>query len=303
MPTAAVDTELSTIRDMLNEDMFVSNIRRHRFEWEMACACMDMIGDALLAIDAFDGEPNSAGRAYLQVYGLFQAFFLQQHSIQSLAAALKIDGLKVGDDPDLKELRELRNKYFGHPFKHDVPKPTTYHGLTRITVTGDEITGWTYPEFSTETIIVSASIAKQAEGAVRVLMQLRQRLEAKRKDYILKFDGKQLPTDRRGYEFEKLYLWALQPNDDAAALAGIAQEMLAKTLKEIKAGIQERYESSDTIRTIEKAEFCLQHMRKSIERGTRGDRFEDEIYMNALRQAYDEIVEACVEINQVFEVA
>jgi hypothetical protein len=132
-----------------------------------------MIGDTQLAIDAFDGKPVSAGQAYLEVYGLFQAFFLQQHALENLAAALNLSELEVLDDPSMKEVRELRNKYVGHPFKYDVPKPTTYHGLTRITVTDDEITGWTYPGFSTEPINVSASIAKQAGGATRVLGQLR----------------------------------------------------------------------------------------------------------------------------------
>jgi hypothetical protein len=300
-----VDTEIQAIRDVVNEGVFVNNIERHGFEWDMACASMDMIGDAQLAIDAFDDKPASAGQRYLEVYGLFQAFFLQQHAIKDLAAALRLADLKVLDDPDMKEVRELRNKYVGHPSKHDVPKPTTYHGLTRITVTSDEITGWTFPRFRTETISISASIAKQAQAAVRVLKQLQQRLEDKRKDYILKFDGKELPTDYHTYEFEKLYLWALQPKSDTAALADIAQKMLERTLKDMKDGIEERYSEpegvGDLVRTIEKAEFCLEHMRTSISRGARADSFEDEVYMDALKQAYEEIVEACAAINETFK--
>jgi hypothetical protein len=70
---------------------------------------------------------------------------------------------------------------FGHPSKHEWEKTTAYHGITRITVTKDEITGWTYnPRFGTETISINASIAKQTEGATRVLGQLRHELEAKR---------------------------------------------------------------------------------------------------------------------------
>jgi len=101
-------------------------------------------------------------------------------------------------------------------------------------------------------------------------------------------------------------MWAIQPKADGAVLADFAQEIVAKTLKEMKAGIEERYAESfgvDPIRTIEKAEICLEHMRKSISRGTGSDSFEDEIYMDALRKAYDEIVEACIAINQVFKMA
>jgi hypothetical protein len=41
-------------------------------------------------------------------------------------------------------VRDLRNKYVGHPSnrKRDRQSPTTYHGLTRVTVTSAEITGW-----------------------------------------------------------------------------------------------------------------------------------------------------------------
>jgi hypothetical protein len=171
---------------MLSADIFTDNIQRHGLEWEMACACMDMIGDAQLAIDAFNRKPVSEGQRYLEVYGLFQAFFLQQDAIVNLAAALKLSEIKVFEDPDFTVVRPLRNRYFGHPSKHDWAKSTTYHGLTRVTVTSDEITGWTYdPRFSTETISINASISKQAEGATRVLGRLRHELEAKREDFML----------------------------------------------------------------------------------------------------------------------
>ena len=186
MTTSDVNTELRAIRDMLSADIFIDNIQRHGLEWEMACASMDMIGDSQLAIDAFNRKPVSEGQRYLEVYGLFQAFFLQQDAIVNLAAALKLSEIKVFEDPDFSVVRPLRNRYFGHPSKHDWAKPTTYHGLTRVTVTSEEITVWTYDtRFSTETISMNASIAKQTEGATRVLGQLRHELEAKRKDYML----------------------------------------------------------------------------------------------------------------------
>jgi hypothetical protein len=158
------------------------------------CACQSLImcrvelpcsADAQLAIDAFNRKPLSEGQRYLEVYGIFQAFFLQQDAIVNLAAALKLSEIKVFDDPDFSVVRALRNRYFGHASKHDWEKPTTYHGLTRVTVTSDEITGWTYdPRFSTQTISINASISRQAEGATRVLGQLRHELEAKREDYM-----------------------------------------------------------------------------------------------------------------------
>jgi hypothetical protein len=60
----------------------------------------------------------------------------------NLAAALMCSEVEIFKDPDMGPVRELRNKYFGHPSKRDRPPPTTYHGLSRITVTSDEITDW-----------------------------------------------------------------------------------------------------------------------------------------------------------------
>jgi hypothetical protein len=190
-----VNTELRTIRNMLTADISTDNILRHG-EFDMAVACMDMIGDTQLAIDAFDRRPASEGQGhvevygqrYLEVHGLFQAIFLQQDGIRHLAAALNLSKIDVFKDPDLGDLRELRNKYFGHPSNYTPDRkkiPATYHGLTRVTVTRDEITAWTYtyPRFSTETISIKASIAKQAKGATRVLERLLHELDAKQKDY------------------------------------------------------------------------------------------------------------------------
>jgi hypothetical protein len=141
-----VDTELRTLRASLNDGIFINNIQRHGFEWKMACASMDMIGDAQLAIDAFGRKPVSDGQRsdvyeqrYLEVYGLFQAIFLQQDAIRDLAAALKLSKINPFKDPDFSIVRDWRNRYFGHPSKHDPSKherekTTTYHGLTRVTV-------------------------------------------------------------------------------------------------------------------------------------------------------------------------
>ena len=120
----------------------------------------------------------------MEVYGLFQAIFLQQDAIVDLAAALDLSAIEPFDDPDFSGVRDLRNRFFGHPSEHKWKKTTTHHGLTRLTVTSDEITGWTRdPRFSTEAISMNAWIAKQADGATRVLGQLRHELEAKREDY------------------------------------------------------------------------------------------------------------------------
>lgn len=304
MATSEVDSEIRAIRDMVNGAVFVNNIDRHGFLWDMACASMDMVGDSQLAIDAFGARPANAGQRYLEIYGLFQAIFLQQDAVVNLLAALKSARLKISDDPDMGAVRVLRNKYFGHPSKSDRPAPTTYHGISRMTVHSAEITGWTYPGFSTEVINVNDVVEQQGRGASRVLGLLRQELEVKRKEYVMRFDGKELDTDTRIYEFGKLYAWAIEPNGDTRAMAGICLDTVDEAIAAIGAGVAERYAepgyAGDLMRTLEKASFCIQHIRRAMASGGSGD-FEDEVYMDALQKAYQEIVEICASINEEFK--
>ena len=49
-------TKIRAIRDLFTKGIFIYNLQRDGFEWDMAVASMDMIGDTQLAIDAFDNE-------------------------------------------------------------------------------------------------------------------------------------------------------------------------------------------------------------------------------------------------------
>jgi len=304
MTVATVDSEMHLVRDLVNDGVLFGNREKLGFVWDMVCASMDMVGDAQLAIDSFGGRPTNDGQGYLEIYGLFQAFFLQQDALANLVAGLNLD--KIDEfDTHFRSIRELRNKYFGHPSKRDRPAPTTYHGLSRMTVGRGEITAWTYPNFSVETIDIAATIKQQARGALSTLEDLYQRLTEKRKKYVMTFDGQTLPTDRRGYEFEKLGVWAVDPNGDRAALARISLGVIHEELAKIKEGIEARYddasEPGDVMRMIQKARFCADHLSDAMARRIDNE-FENEIYVDALRQTHDELIELCAAINKDFAI-
>lgn len=298
-----VASEMEKLREISNAPIFIYNLKRHGFLWDMVCASMDMIGDSQLAIDAFGGSTTDDGQAYLEIYGLFQAMFLQQDALVNLTAGLKLGNLRVFDDPDMGRVRELRNKYFGHPTKRDRPGPTTYHGLTRMTVTTAEITGWTYPVFATETIRVANIVKQQEQGAIRILQKLIRGLEAKMEAYMAKFDGKALPINDHGYEFQKLYGWAIDPGGNDAMMADVSLDYLEQTVDKIDTGVKERYEDADGFggitRMIEKVQFCIAHTRAAMSSSPESG-FEREVYLDSLEQTYKNIVEICKEINASF---
>jgi hypothetical protein len=117
------------------------------------------------------------------------------------------------------------------------------------------------------------------------------------------FDGQTLPTDDHGYEFEKIGVWAVDPNGDRVVMAQISLNIMREELVKIKEGIEARYdngdEPGDVMRTIKKAGFCVDHLGDAMTRRVNNE-FENEIYVDALRQAYSEITEMCAAINEDF---
>jgi len=77
--------------------------------------------------------------------------------------------------------------------------------------------------------------------------------------------------------------------------AGACESVLRESVE--REAIAPRNRDSAAGVLIGKAEFYLRHVRDSMTRG--GSRsFEDEVYMDALQKAYEEIVEACSAINR-----
>jgi tetratricopeptide (TPR) repeat protein len=128
--------ELETkIRDLINEPRKRHLLRNQGYSWSQLCASLDAIGDSQLAIEAFPiaGTERDRGALYLSIYGLLQACFLQQDSIQHLGEAL---GLKESykDHSQLLTIRELRNDAVGHPTKRNPKPPHRYCSISRMSM-------------------------------------------------------------------------------------------------------------------------------------------------------------------------
>lgn len=86
--------------------------------WNQFCASLYAIEDAQMAIDAYWREPypQSKSMQYLMLYGLLQAYFVQQDTAKGILESLTSQILDFKDDyPELYEVRELRNDTIGHP--------------------------------------------------------------------------------------------------------------------------------------------------------------------------------------------
>jgi len=131
----------SSIHDLMNQVRdFVNNPRKHyqlrqsTGLFSQLVSALDTIEDAEEAIKSFPTITiGSTGTLYLGIYGLLQAMFLQQDAAIHLCEALNIQE-SLANYPKLKEIREIRNDSIGHPTKRDRPKPTSYHQISRVSM-------------------------------------------------------------------------------------------------------------------------------------------------------------------------
>lgn len=306
MTTRTITDICGDIRNIANKAIFIQNIKRHGFNWDLTWAAMDTIEDTELAIDSFEEKSpkSSQGNEYLRVYGLFQAIYMQQDGVRNLAEGLSLPTPDISSDPKAKEVRETRNKYSGH-HKYERKGVTTYHGISRITVGGETITAWTYPDFSTEVINFKTAIKANKKYIKKCLEDILAGMEDKKAKYIAKVKTT-LSEDRQTYAFEKIYSWVFGSTSDRTIMTSGSLKAIRTAVDELEAGLNERYENlsgvGDAERTIQKTRYILDALDSLFEgnqTGMNGD-FNAEVYVESLQNSFIELVELSIEINSEF---
>lgn len=123
------------VRDHVNHPWKRELISSNRVKWDKVCSCMDVLEDTQLAIDHFFKLPEFSGNdgGYLYLYGLLQAYFLQQDATDNLSQALFDKSVDWKNEyPDLHLVRELRNDATGHPTSRHNDK--SFHYIARYSV-------------------------------------------------------------------------------------------------------------------------------------------------------------------------
>lgn len=125
------------IRKLINIPHKHYELRQNKSLFSQLCSCLDVIEDTEDAINAYIEKDFGQDKPflYLAIYGLLQAFFVQQDAVNNLREAL---GVKETTDiyPKLREIKEIRNDSIGHPTKRNQRKgtPTSYHHITQKTL-------------------------------------------------------------------------------------------------------------------------------------------------------------------------
>ena len=169
------------IRDLINEPRKRYTLIKRLGLWHQLCSCLDVIADTELAIAAYATHELGAdkGSAYLAVYGLLQALFLQQDAIFNLCESLGIND-NISNYPGLQEIREIRNASIGHPTKRGRKRPFSYHAISRFSLSSMGFQLQTSDEIGTskfEWISIPKLIADQHSYASAIFTSIIEKLE------------------------------------------------------------------------------------------------------------------------------
>jgi hypothetical protein len=93
---------------------------------------LDVIEDTQMAVDSYfeHSVAPQSGDCYTKVYGILQALVVQQDAVKHLFEALDCP---YQLSPDLKNIREIRNRACGHPTKLK-RKRLSFHFISRATL-------------------------------------------------------------------------------------------------------------------------------------------------------------------------
>lgn len=149
-------------------------------DWEFICVAMDVVGDAVLAIQNFlafslDGPTkyDNVGERYLRLYGVLNAAYLQQEAVKKLFLLMQCSTPKDVDKvfADL-ELRTLRHQVGSHSVDYRVPgkdKEVLSYVPVRIGLNGFDCMVTEGRGNSTRTVQLDEAIKAHSEALATIL--------------------------------------------------------------------------------------------------------------------------------------
>lgn len=305
---------MSEIRDFVNIPWKHYMLRQDKAQFHQLVSALDTVEDAEEAIRAFhtDEVGQSKGTLYLIIYGLLQAFFVQQDATRHLCEALGIQ-TTISNYPQLEAIREIRNDSIGHPTKRDRPKqrPTSYHQISRITMSKNGFTllsNYSNGTSQFRDISIPDLIAEQNKFIVEILELAVKELQAEVKRHKESFRMEklfQIFPDTLGYAFEKigggLY-------SDPVQIAHWGIEHVKTTLEKFHNAIQRRdmdayIRLEDDLKYINRA---IEQLEKILDaRANHTNQPEDEydgyIYLSFLRDQVYGLRDYAREIDSEYE--
>lgn len=177
------------IRQLLAKEHKFNEIRQNKIDFNKCYSSLDVIEDTQEAISYYKNNEllDNIGYKYLVIYGLFEAFYVQQQAIIDFADALKLDKQNIKKNHEnIYQIREYRNDIAGHPTLRDRDtKYSTY--LNRNTL---EKNGFSYQKSNQDDFIevdTLKCIKEQEEWMLEILEKYNKHLKEIEVEHFKKF--------------------------------------------------------------------------------------------------------------------
>jgi hypothetical protein len=285
-------------RDLFNDSLVKTNFcydkhGKYSHQWNQICICMDTLENTEYAMERFF---ELGDFSYLEVYGFFQALYIQQDTIEHLykiIAGIKLD-LKT-NYPLLEKIREKRNCYAGHPIvSRDDNKqtPKGYHGVSaQFSKFNIEVYNWFDGSSSYESIDLKELYGIQKEEINKILRILIKKMQKIKKDKQRLI--KKLKVD---FYFEKelffRFFWKKDKTLSEKMFLSLKDRYL-RLISQVKRYYGNQLESLSGLDLVDKEiEFCLSNFP-----GFDNLNIGNQIYLNFLEKKMIEFKEMLNEIK------
>jgi hypothetical protein len=304
--TTDINIALSELRSRVNSDVRLRNeiYQKKDGSWDRLWAAMDALEDAQVAIDEFNKQEDVT---YLHLYGLLQAFVVQQDAISHTKHT--VGGTQITwarDEKKLNAIRRLRNETAGHPAEIRSRKGTVYCNIDRHSISkgGFSYLLWGEDGAKSKKVDLPETIATQEQELVRVVEETIGLIKEHEGDFKAQFtDDKLMDIYKQvdHYQFEKMYLhkndsvWAQRMFDSVRRVYG-----------KLKEGLEKRYgDFATTINapglkmTIEEMDQLLERISLKFDAGIPDD-FDFTVYVGSLNRCWKELGEMVQEADDSF---
>ncbi|MEX2210023.1 MAG: hypothetical protein WD846_04030 [Patescibacteria group bacterium] len=307
-PKKSISDLSGELREVINSSISLRNQvyqQKAKGAWDRLWASMDALDDAQLAIEKFQ---KASSISYLELYGLLQAFIVQQDSVNHIRQTTLNAPLIKWDkaEPKLNQIRYLRNETVGHPTDIRTGKTIVYCNINRRSVskTSFEYMIWSQAGAQHKTVDVTDVIKTQDVEVARLIRKIIADIKAHEVRFKKQFSGKKLKTDYSQishYEFEKLYLYQNNPE-----IAQIMFGLIKKKYAELRTELAKRYGDFSTTINVGGLKIVIDELDELVKRvGTKlnegvPDAFDFNVYVENLDSKWKELGEMIDETDEKF---
>ena len=300
------------IRDFIQHPRRMDPLLRDKALWFRLTSAMDAIEDTEIAIDAYIVSPEpDRGGAYLLIYGVLQALFVQQDAIRHLVEAFEI---VRPAEPELLGIREIRNCTIGHPTSVAARKaqelPASSNFIVQMTVTKQSfqfMRAFEDGETSFTEVDIVALIKKQRAIVTQVLQDVWRILQEREQEHRDQYKNQKLEAlfpAVLNYMFEQIakVLWAGGSSNRMLGLWGI--QGVAKAVDDLRSALEARgivNGSSHTASFFQELEHPITEITKYME-GTPSflSGKSAPVYLFYIREKLDDLKEMAREIDREY---